>query len=118
MWILALLAILPILAALWVITDVLSSGRKASSGPGLFQQVFGYWLGIKLWNRSQTPIRDFRVRESSTGRLWLVRMYGQLIEGAVDRGDIVTLFADSSNGTLLFRSGMNHSLRSKIAVAN
>lgn len=116
LWTLATVAILPGVVAFWIMRDLMSSGRRPHSGPGLLQQIFGYWLGIKLWNRSQTPVRNFRVRESGSGRTRLVRMFGNLIEGDVAMGDTVTVFGDDSNGTLIFRDGMNHSLRSRIAV--
>ncbi len=104
------------LIAVWVMKDIMSSENKSSSDHGLFEQVLGYWFGIKLWDRSRTPIRDFRLRDSVAGRDWLVRMYGQLIEGDITRGDTVTIFADYSNGTLIFRDGYNHTIHSSITV--
>jgi len=116
LWVLIFIAILPFIIAFWVMRDILSSKPRTYTGPGLLQQVFGYWLGIKLWNQSPMLIRDFRVRESATGRIGLVRIHGQLIEGDIVRGDTVTILGDDLNGTLLFQEGMNHTIRSRIAL--
>ena len=43
-------------------------------------------------------------------------MFGHLIEGDVAIGDTVTAFGDNFNGTLIFRNGMNHSLKTRLAV--
>ncbi len=116
LWTFCIFFIIPILIAVWVMKDIMSSNNRSSSGHGLFDQVLGYWFGIKLWDRSRTQIRDYRVQENGTGRIWLVRMYGQLCDGDIARGDSVSIFADYTNGTLIFRSGYNHTVNSSIVV--
>jgi hypothetical protein len=114
LWATLILALLPLVIAAWIVQDILRS-KSTRTSPGLLQQVFGYWIGIKLWHKNQICIRDVRVRESSN-RIYLVRLYGELVGGDLTRGDMVTIYGEDCGGTLHFVHGTNHTLRALIQI--
>ena len=109
--------VIPILLPFWI---VLSLFRSDSIRPSFTSQVAvrvtSYWLSLKLYgDRRAALIRDIRVRDGA-GQQWLVRIIGNFVAGALSVGDDVTIEGVDRQGTIVFRRGMNHTIRCAIVV--
>jgi len=97
----------------WLLLGMLSSNRGR---PTFISEVAvraaGFWAGRKLVDNT-VPVRDVRVQDRA-GRQWLVRICGPLKSGNLTVGDVVTIDGVDRNGTLWFREGANHTIRSRL----
>jgi hypothetical protein len=110
-------ALVPIVLPLWLLGFMFRGG---GSRHGFLSQVgvrvTSFWLSMRLFGHNgDVMVRDFRVRDGS-GRQWLVRINGILSRGNLSVGDSVTVEGDDRGGTLLFRRGHNHTIRSVLAL--
>jgi hypothetical protein len=118
-WIRILLALIvfpvvvPFVLAFWLATRILfpRSGRPLD----ITNLLLLCFTLSRTGPRSQVPVRDLRLRDSS-GNEHSVRMMGHLVAGGVNVGDDVTLSGFSRGGTLKVRQGINHRTRSAIRV--
>jgi hypothetical protein len=111
------LLLLPFLLPLWI---VLTMFRSNAAHPSFMSQVAvrvtSFWVSLKLYgDRRVVLVRDVRVRDGA-GQQWLVRVTGTFIAGALSVGDDVTIEGVNRKGTIVFRRGMNHTIRSIIAI--
>jgi hypothetical protein len=111
------LALVPIVLPLWLLGFMFRGGGPRT---GFLSQVgvrvTSFWLSMRLFGHNgDVMVRDFRVRDG-TGRQWLVRMQGILSRGNLNVGDSVTIEGDDHGGTLVFRRGHNHTIRSVLAL--
>jgi hypothetical protein len=116
LWLVIFFFFAPIVMGLWMAGMLISSGSRSSFLSRVTERVFGYWLGIEIWNRSTVPVQDLRVQETRSGRIRLVRVAGHLVAGNFSRGDSVTIRGEDHHGTILFREGVIHSIQSRIVV--
>lgn len=111
------LFVLPFLLPFWLL---LSMFRSDAARPSFTSQVAvrvtSFWVSLKLYgDRRVVLVRDVRVRDGA-GQQWLVRVTGNFVAGALSVGDDVTLEGVNRKGTIVFRRGINHTIRSAIAV--
>lgn len=106
----------PFLLAFWIVGHLMSSGSQPSFVSRIAERVFGYWLGIEIWNRSAVTVCDLRVRESRTAQMRQVRIAGRLLAGNPSCGDWITVRGEDCYGTILLRDGVNHTIGSRIVV--
>ena len=103
----------PVALFLWLLFGMVSSNRgRPSFVSEVAVRAAGFWAGRKIVD-NMIPVRDVRVQDR-TGRQWLVRICGQLKSGNVTLGDVVTMDGIDRNGTLWFREGTNHTIRSNV----
>jgi hypothetical protein len=115
-WLVLFFFLSPIVMGLWMAGMLMSSGSRPSFLSRVAERVLGYWLGIKIWNRSTVPVQNLRVRETRTARIRLVRVAGHLVAGNFSHGDRITVRGEDHHGTILFREGVNHSIQSRILI--
>jgi len=74
------------------------------------------WLLIlhRRGERGNVPVRMFRVRTENG--VYEVRMKGEILKGEVKEGDILTIWGDKREGSLLFKKGFNHRINSWIKL--
>jgi hypothetical protein len=111
------IALVPIVLPLWLLGSMSCGG---GSRPGFLSQiavrVTSFWLSMRLFGHNgDVMVRDFRVRDG-TGKQWLVRINGMLSRGNLNLGDSVTIEGDDRGGTIMFRRGHNHTIRSVMAL--
>ena len=103
----------PVALFLWLLFGMVSSNRgRPSFVSEVAVRAVGFWAGRKIVD-NMIPVRDVRVQDRA-GRQWLVRICGQLKSGNVTIGDVVTMDGIDRNGTLWFREGTNHTIRSRL----
>jgi len=100
----------------WLLFGLVSGSRtRPTFASEVAVRAAGFWAGRKLVDNT-VAVRDVRVQDA-TGRQWLVRICGHLKSGNLNLGDVVTMDGADKNGTLRFRKGMNHTIRSRLIAS-
>jgi hypothetical protein len=103
----------PAALVVWLMVGMVSSNKgKPTFASEVAVRAAGFWAGRKLVDNS-VAVRDVRVQDGA-GRQWLVRIFGHLRSGNLNLGDVVTISGVERNGTLRFRDGTNHTIRSRL----
>lgn len=109
------IVLVPVALILWLLSGVLSSNRgRPTFVSEVAGRAAGYWAGQKLIGNT-VIVRDVRVQDVA-GKQWLVRICGHLKRGSLNFGDVVTVDGVDRQGTLLFRGGINHTIRSRLVA--